>query len=171
MRRLLLAAMLAVSPALARPALAQTADIQVDQPWARATPGAARSGAVYLTVTDHGAADTLTGVSTPVAGMAMIHESIVDNGVAKMRMLDGVKLEPEMPVTLKPGGMHIMLTDLQQPLRVGGSFPLTLTFAKAPPLTVTVRVLNVGSPGPAKTDAETGGMGKMDMKDMPGMKP
>jgi copper(I)-binding protein len=90
----------------------------------------------------------------------------MDNGVSKMRMLDGVKLTPDATVTLKPGGMHIMLTDLKAPLRVGATFPLTLTFEKAPPLTVTVHVLNVGAPGPAD------GMGKMDdMKDMPGMKP
>jgi hypothetical protein len=167
MRRLLFAVLLAATPAFA-----QTQDIQVDQPWARATPGAARSGAVYLTVTDHAAAaDTLTGVTTPVAGMAMIHESIVENGVAKMRMLDGVRLNPQMPVTLKPGGMHIMLTELKAPLRVGATFPLTLSFAKAPPVTVTVTVLAVGAPGPAKA-ADDMGMGKMDdMKDMPGMKP
>jgi len=162
MRRLPLAAALLWSGA----ALAQTATIEVEQPWARATPGAGRSGAVYLTLTDHGAADTLTGASTPVAGMAMIHESIVEGGVAKMRMLDGVKLAPDAPVTLKPGGMHIMLTDLHAPLRVGGTFPLTLTFANAPPVTVSVRVLQAGAPGPA------GDQGKMDdMKDMPGMKP
>lgn len=165
MRRLLLAATLLGT----FPAFAQTAAIQVEQPWARATPGAARSGAVYLTLTDHGAADTLTGASTPVAGMAMIHESVVDNGVSKMRMLDGVKLPPDAAVTLKPGGIHIMLTELTAPLRVGASFPLTLTFEKAPPLTVTVRVMQVGAAGPAKP---AGDMGKMDdMKDMPGMKP
>jgi len=165
MRRLLLAAALLATV----PALAQTADIQVEQPWARATPGAATSGAVYLTLIDHGAPDRLTGVSTPVAGMAMLHESIVENGVAKMRMLDGVRLEPQAPVALKPGGMHIMLTELKKPLRVGASFPLTLTFQNTPPLTVTVRVLQVGAPGPAKPAEDQGGMG--DMKDMPGMKP
>jgi copper(I)-binding protein len=100
--------------------------------------------------------------------MAMLHESIVENGVAKMRMLDGVALQPGTPLTLKPGGMHIMLTELKAPLRVGGSFPLTLTFAKAPPVTVTVKVLQPGAAGPAKAES---GMGKMDMKDMPGMKP
>jgi copper(I)-binding protein len=156
MRRLLLACAL-LAPV---PVLAQTPSIEVTQPWARATPGAARSGAVYFTITDHGAADTLTGVSTPAAGMAMLHESFMDNGVSKMRMLGSVNLPTNTPVTLAPGGMHIMLTDLAAPLRAGGSFPITLSFAHAAPVTVNVPVLKVGAPGPAKAD---------DMGDMPGM--
>ena len=157
MKRVLLAALLATAgPAWAQMAWAQAPDIQVDQPWARATPGGGKSGVVYLTLIDHGGPDTLTGISTPAAGMAMLHESFDDNGMARMRMLDGLKLDPRAPVALRPGGMHVMLTDLVQPLRVGATFPLTLTFAKASPVTVTVRVLKIGSPGPAS--------------DMPGMK-
>jgi copper(I)-binding protein len=162
MKRLLLAAILLAAPCGIATVLAQTATIEVDQPWARATPGHVKSGAAYLTVTDHGAADRITGVSTPVAGMAMIHETFMDNGVAKMRMLDDVALQPHTPVMFKPGGMHIMLEDLKQPLKAGDSFPLTLTFATAPPVTVTVKVLKAGAPGPAPTNAA--------MPDMPGMK-
>ena len=148
----------ALAPACAR---ADDATIKVEQPWARATPAMAKTGAVYLTVIDHGAPDRLIGVSTPVASMAMIHESFVENGVSKMRMLDGVALEPGKTVTLHPGAMHIMLEGLKQPLRVGATFPLTLTFQKAPPQTVTVTVMKIGAEGPAESG---------DMKDMPGMK-
>jgi copper(I)-binding protein len=146
----------ALGPATAR---ADDAMIMVAQPWARATPGGATTGAVYLTVTDHGAPDRLIGASTPVAGMAMIHESYTEGGISKMRMLDGVQLAPNKPVTFHPGALHIMLEGLKAPLKVGGSFPLTLTFEKAPPQTVTVTVLKAGAAGPIA-----------DMKDMPGMK-
>jgi copper(I)-binding protein len=145
---------------LATPALADDAGVTVEKAWARATPGAATSGAVYLTLEDHGAPDRLLSVSTPAADMAMVHESYVDSGISKMRMLDGVPLEPGKPVVLHPGAMHIMLEGLKAPLRTGASFPLTLTFAKAPPQTVDVTVLKAGAPGPAAND----------MKDMPGMK-
>ncbi len=136
--------------------------ITVEQPWARATPGGAASGAVYLTVTDHGPPDRLIGVSTPAAGMAMMHESYSEGGVSKMRMLDAVPLEPNKPVQFHPGSLHIMLEGLKGPLKPGSSFPLTLTFEKAPPQTVTVTVMKAGAAGPAKAE---GGMG-----DMPGMK-
>ncbi len=132
----------------ALPSLAFAQQVEVQQPWARATPGGAKAGAVYLTLIDHGAADTLTGVETPAAGMAMIHESYEEGGVSKMRMLDDVALTPDKPVQFKPGGLHIMLTDLPAPLKQGTTFPLTLSFGKAAPVTVTVKVLAPGASGP-----------------------
>jgi periplasmic copper chaperone A len=51
-------------------------------------------------------------------------------------------------VELKPGGYHLMLMGLKQKLEVGATFPLTLTFAKAPPVTVTVTVATAGASGP-----------------------
>lgn len=146
---------------VAAPALAQSGTIMVEQPWARATPGHAGTAAAYLTLTDHGEADTLTGISTPVAGMAMLHEMTMDNGVARMRMLDSVALPPHTSVTFKPGSMHIMLTGLKAPLKAGDSFPITLQFAHAAPVTVTVKVLPAGAAGTAAADHDMGGM-KMD---------
>ncbi len=169
---LLTAALLAVPPSGAlrsapvgpAVALADDSMIMVEQPWARATPGAAKTGAVYLTITDHGAPDRLIGINTPAADMAMVHESFVENGVSKMRMLDGVALDSHKPVTFHPGALHIMLEGLKAPQKAGTSFPITLTFEKAPPQTVTVTVLKPGAAGPAPDT-----MGQ-DMKDMPGMK-
>ncbi len=135
---------------LATPAAAQTPapGIEVSQPWARATAGAGRSAAVYFTLRDHGAADRLTGASTPVAGMAMLHESTESNGVAHMRMLNAIELLPEHDTVLRPGGLHLMLTGLNGPLRQGQTFSLTLTFAHAAPVTLTVPVLAPGAAGP-----------------------
>ena len=61
----------------------------------------------------------------------------------------GVALDPHKPVAFHPGAMHIMLEGLKGPLKVGSTFPLTLTFEKAPPQTVTVTVMKAGAPGPA----------------------
>lgn len=144
-RELFLAGAAALLP---RVAAAQAASVQVQQPWARATAGSGRTSAVYLTLLAQGAPDRLTGASTPVAGMAMLHESYEDHGVMRMRMLDGLELPVGQAVMLKPGGMHIMLTGLKQHLAAGDKFPLTLTFEKAPTVTVNVPVLAVGATGP-----------------------
>ncbi len=72
----------------------------------------------------------------------------MDNGVMKMRPVDGLDLPAGKPVTLKPGGYHIMLTGLAKPLQEGQSFPLTLEFAKAGAREVTVSVQKVGAMGP-----------------------
>ena len=128
-------------------AQAQTSgDITVRSIWARATPPGAETAAVYLTLANHGKAeDKLVAVSTPVAGMAGLHTEIMDNRVMKMRPLKSVDVKPGGTATLKPGGRHIMLMELKQPLKQGDHFPMTLTFEHAPPLTVQVEVAKIGA--------------------------
>jgi copper(I)-binding protein len=121
--------------------------VQVDRAWARPTSASTNTGAVYLTLTDQGPGDSLTGVTTPIAGMAMVHESFNDGGVMRMREVGALPLPPATPVVLKPGGLHIMLEQLQHPLKLGDTFPLTLTFAHASPLTVTVVVARMAPAG------------------------
>jgi len=74
---------------------------------------------------------TLVAVTTPVARIAEIHTMSMDNGVMKMRALDALPIPAGKPVELKPGGYHLMLMDLQQPLKDGATVPLTLTFSDA----------------------------------------
>jgi copper(I)-binding protein len=138
-------------------AVADTSSIHIDHVWARPTPGAATSGAAYFTVTNDGSPDQLVGVSTPIATTAGVHETTNDNGIMKMRPVAAVALDPGKPVMFKPGGYHVMLMGLKGALKVGDSFPLTLTFAHAEPVTVTVNVDAVSGMG-------TGGGG------MPGMR-
>jgi len=113
---------------------------QIDRPWSRASPGAARNGAAFMVITAKGAGDRLTGASSPVAAATELHESIDDKGVMKMRPVTGIPLEPGKPATLAPGGYHVMLLGLKAPLKAGDTFPLTLKFERAPELTVTVKV-------------------------------
>jgi len=76
-------------------------------------------------------ADRLTGASTPVAKHVELHETINDNGVMKMRPVDALAVRPDKPVLFAPGGCPVMLVGLNQPLKVGETFPLTLTFDPA----------------------------------------
>ncbi|HEU0215839.1 MAG TPA: copper chaperone PCu(A)C [Stellaceae bacterium] len=138
-------------------ALAQNGEVQITDAWARATPGGAQAAAAYVTL-ESPAGDRLTGVSTPAAHKADIHEMSMDNGVMKMRPVDGVDLPPGQKVTLKPGGYHIMLTGLANPLVEGQSFPLTLDFAKAGERQVAVTVQKVGAMGPGGGNASMPGM-------------
>jgi periplasmic copper chaperone A len=121
--------------------------VAVTQPWARATPGMSKIGAVYLTLRSP-RADALLAAATPVAKEAQLHEMEMSGMVMKMRPLKSVALPAGHPVVFAPGGMHIMLTGLKAPLRAGESFPLTLTFAKAGEETVTVPVAKAGAMGP-----------------------
>lgn len=135
--------------ALAGPALAD-GPVSVTGAWARAGAPAAKAGAAFLTVTNAGSApDRLVAARTPIAEKAELHTHLMDNGVMKMRAVDAIDVAPGAPVTLKPGGLHVMLMGLKQPLTEGSRFPVTLTFDKAGAVTVEVTVQGAAAMGPA----------------------
>jgi copper(I)-binding protein len=152
----------AVLVAMPLAAFADEAGIHIDHVWSRAALSG-HEGVVYLTITDTGAEDTLTGVTTPVAAEATLHQSIDDHGVMKMRPVGPLPIEPGKPVTLAPGGYHIMLMGLKQTLKLGDRFPVTLTFAKAGQITATATVQNAGATMPSMEKGKTGGMGSTPM--------
>ncbi len=121
-------------------AYAADANITLQDAHARIMPGA-KVGAAYLLITNAGKApDRLVAVSTPVAGKAELHSVTNDNGVMKMRPVDGLTLKPGETVELKPGGLHIMLMEVQGGLKPGDTVPLTLTFEKAGAKSVSASV-------------------------------
>ena len=65
---------------------------------------------------------------------------MADMGMMKMRPLAALPLAQDKPLKLAPGGYHLMLMGLKVPLKAGETFPLTLKFAHASPMTVTVTV-------------------------------
>lgn len=128
--------------AFAASAQAQTnSGIEISHPRARATVGTAANGAAYLKIVNHGARDdSLTAASTPAAAKAELHTTLNENGVTKMRPLAEVPIKAGASAEFKPGGMHIMLLGLKQPLKAGGGFPLTLTFKAAGAVETTLTV-------------------------------
>ena len=134
---------------LAASANAQTPapQVQVTNAWSRATPGGASTGAIYLTLSSP-AGDTLTGASSAAAKTAAVHEMAMDGSVMRMRQLPALTLPPGQPVTLQPGGSHIMLEGLKAPLKQGQTIPLHLTFAKSAPVDVTASVAGIGASAP-----------------------
>lgn len=162
--RTLAAALFLVSLVVA-PARAQevkAGDLVVTQGWSRATPNGAKIGTGYFTVENKGATpDRLVGVSADVAGKAEVHEMAMDNGVMKMRALEGgLAIDPGKTVKLAPGGYHLMLFDLKSPLKQGDKLPITLEFEKAGKVQLTLDVEGIGAQGPAAS-------GGMEMKPMP----
>src|SRR5260370_40604211 len=143
----------AAGRAVASAALAQPPELEVNNAWAGATPGKAENGAAYVPITSP-TADRLVSASTPVAKKAELHTMSMQGMVMKMRPLSGVDIPAGQPVSLKSGGEHIMLMGLNQPLREGQSFPLTLAFEKAGPRTVTRTIEKAGTRGPAPAAAQ-----------------
>ena len=135
------------SHAAPAPGTPANAGVMVHEAWARASAGAATTGGAYVTLMGGSQPDQLIGASTPVATTAQVHQTIDDHGVMKMREVPSVPIPAGGMVTFAPGGGHIMLMGLKHPLKAGETFPLTLTFAHAPPMTVDVHVKALGSGG------------------------
>ena len=147
---------------LAAPAWAQTAPIEVQNSWARATSASQTVGGVFLTLTDHGAPDRLLSASSPVADHLELHKTVEEAGVMKMLPIPALDLATGQSVELKPGSYHLMVMGLKHSLEKGASFPVTLQFEKAGAVTAMVTVQAAGAGGPA--------MGGMKMDNMGGMK-
>lgn len=121
--------------------------VTVDHAWARATPGGAKTGAVYMTITNNGSeAERLIGGASPDAATVQVHEMKVVNNVMQMREVPGgLAIPAHGTVTLKPGSYHVMLIGLKKPLKAGDAVPLTLRFDKAAAMTINVPVETMGA--------------------------
>lgn len=136
------------------------AGITVTDAWSRATPPSATTAAIYFTITDTGAPDSLVSVSTPAAASATAHQSQMVNGMMQMRPVDAVPVDSHAPVKFAPNGYHVMLEGLKQPLKAGDHFPVTLNFTHAGAVTTTVTVQALGA-APPMAGMDMGHMGHM----------
>lgn len=113
----------------------QGPDIRISDAWARPSPRMATSGAVYMVIANKGGEDdALIGVEGDVSDALEIHEmSIDENNVMRMKPVEGQRLviPAKGKVELKPGGYHIMLIGLKQPLKEGQEIEITLKFEKS----------------------------------------
>ncbi|HVW71142.1 MAG TPA: copper chaperone PCu(A)C [Steroidobacteraceae bacterium] len=126
-------------------ALAQSPALKVQNAWTRQTPGS-DVVAVYLTLRNVTTKPvTVTGVESPVASHAMIHETKTENGLSKMRPHEELVIPPGQTVKLEPSGLHIMLHGLSAPVAVGQSVPLVLLLADGSKVPVAAIVRPLGA--------------------------
>lgn len=132
--------------------------IEIEHPWSRATIAAVPHGVVYFVLRNPGKeGDRLVSVSSPVAAKSTLHASVQEGGVVRMVHVDAIEIAPESATKLEPGGLHVMLTGLKQPLVKGKAFPLTLVFEGAGPVTVHVDVQGAAALAPSHTGGGEGG--------------
>lgn len=132
---------LVISGSAAAGDVTRVGDIEIDTPWARASIGKSRPAVAYLTIRNVGdQPDRLLEVESPTAGHAMLHNSAIDDGVMKMTPLGAADIPSRGEVAFEPGGAHIMLMDLQQPLVEGEQLPLILVFERAGPIEIIAQI-------------------------------
>lgn len=122
----------------------EVGNLTIEHAWSRATVGADRPAVFYVEITNSGDSDdALTGITTPVAGMPMLHETVVTDGAASMPHVMSVQVPAGKTVELAPGGYHGMLMGLTAALKEGDRFEVALTFEKAGQVTVPVEVVSM----------------------------
>ena len=135
----------------ASPLLAGGEDVVVEDAWSRASIGTSRPGVAYMTLRNTGAEPVVvTGLRTDLAMMPMIHATSTDaQGVTRMSHMEEVDIAEGETVALAPGGLHVMLMDLQRPMVEGESYTLSVIFADGTEATVEVPILGIAARGPA----------------------
>jgi copper(I)-binding protein len=151
-RTALALALLAATPFMTEGHEFKAGDLTIAHPWSRATPGGAKVGGGYLTITNKGSAPDrlVAATAAAVSDHIEIHEMATKDGVMTMRpQPNGVTIEPGKTVAFSPGGYHLMLMGLKGPLKEGDRVKAVLTFEKAGPVEVTINVEGMGAQHPA----------------------
>lgn len=134
---------------LAGMSTAAIAQVSVTEAWVRATVTRQSATGAFMRITAQQDA-RLVDVRSPIAKTAELHEMSMENNVMKMRSVTGIALPAGQSVELKPGGYHIMLMGLAQPVSEGDTVPLTLVVEtkdkklESIPLQLQVRSLAAG---------------------------
>lgn len=126
------------------------ADVRVEDPYARAVPPGQPNSAVFMVLTNSGAEPrALVAAESDAAGTVELHTHSLADGMMKMRRIERIELPAGLPVTLKPGGLHVMLIGLTEQLTPGMTVDLTLVFDDGSRASVTapVRRIDVGAMG------------------------
>ena len=121
----------------------KSTDIEVHEPWARAALKNENT-AIYLIIHNHTeSGDEITGASTEVAEITEIHKTEEDaNGMMQMKLQNSVPLPVDAEISFQPGGLHIILTGLEQDLKVGDTVTLTLHFKTHAEMVLSVPVVD-----------------------------
>jgi periplasmic copper chaperone A len=126
--------------------------LEIDHPWARATPKGAKVAAGYMVVKNTGSTpDHLIGGSLAGGETAQVHEMTKEGGVMKMRAVSGgLEIKPGESVELKPESYHLMFTGLKAPLIKGQTLKGTLNFEKAGTIDIEFAVEGMGAAASGK---------------------
>lgn len=118
--------------------------LEVTDAWCRPTPNGVDVGACYLTATSS-TANRITGAASPRAGSVMLHTTTAHGDMMKMEEAEGgVAMLKDQPTRFAPGGDHLMLMALPEPLVAGQRVPITLTFERGGDLEIQAVVSETG---------------------------
>lgn len=111
-------------------AFAGEGKLHVENPWIREAPPTANVMAAYMHLHNKGK-DTvvIVGAVSERFELVEIHETVVEDGMARMVPQESLRIPADDHINLEPNGYHLMLIGPNQAIKAGGTVPLTLLFA------------------------------------------
>ncbi|OAN13035.1 hypothetical protein A3K86_15320 [Photobacterium jeanii] len=123
---------------------AASADVMVHDAYARATPPNAVNSAIFMhLMNNENKARQIINAQSDISKVVELHNHVMHDGMMQMRKVDSIDIPANGMVDLKPGGMHVMLLGLNQPLKEGMDLELTLTYANGETQLLSVPVKKV----------------------------
>jgi len=120
--------------------------IEIHSAWIRPSVQG-ENGAVYFVIHNHSSqADELISVTSDFAAAAEMHESKMSGDIMQMNQVESVPLEAFAEIDFAPGGLHIMLVDLKQDVRLGDEIEVVLHFKNFEDIKVVVPVRETAAP-------------------------
>ena len=124
-------------------------NLEIDAPWARATPPGASVAGGYASIRNRGAApDKLVAASSPAAERVELHLMSMQGNVMKMQQVHALEVPAGGELALKPGGAHLMFVGVKAPFKMGERVPVMLRFEKAGEVEVQLSVGEMGGSAP-----------------------
>lgn len=149
---LLAASLLAV---FATPVLAGGADdVTVVDPYVRLVPPGTPATGAFFTLKNNGDKDhKVVKAESAAAKVTELHNHVHEGGMMKMRPVKDIDIKAKGEAVLQPGGLHVMLIDLKQPMQEGGNVSLKLTFEDNSSKEISVPVRRIQAEMPMKMPA------------------
>lgn len=129
---------------LALAAQAQAADITVEHVKARASMPGTSNSAAFMNIYNNGDQPvSIISAESEVARAVELHTHKMHDGKMSMRRVPSIELPANSKVELKPGGLHVMLIGLHQPLEEGTQFDLSLLLSDGDRVDLKPEVKNI----------------------------
>lgn len=143
---------------------AMAGDISIIDPYVRAVPPGQEVSAAFLQM-ENSSAETrfLVNATSPVSKVVELHSHVHDNGMMKMRRVEAIEIPANGTTVLKPGGLHIMLIDLHDGLKLDQKVAITLEFKDGSSQVIEAPVRKIMMKGMMKGGMMKGAMMKEGM--------
>ena len=147
----------ATSPVVAHDDHSHDGALEVHDAWVRPTNGRKTSAGAYFMLHNTGEdAVAIIGATSNVSTITDLHETKEVDGVMRMRPAGDLVIAPGAHLAFEPGGLHVMLIDLERPLAAGETITVTLDLLNHDPVEITVPVQATAPEGHHSHSADHG---------------